>query len=120
MRFKINTGYLELVQKLSLPLYINPRYASFQLRILTDGPTSSHFILADFDRHVMVAINTIDINPPLLNSSCAWASDWAQLRELYDSPYTGAITTRTATLNGFGQDETHTVYTTLAANRKFI
>ncbi|KAI0767898.1 hypothetical protein BC629DRAFT_1292789 [Irpex lacteus] len=57
----------------------------------------------------MVAINTIDINPPLLNSSCAWASDWDQLRELYDSPYTGAITTRTAILNGFGQDETHTV-----------
>ncbi|KAI0087330.1 hypothetical protein BDY19DRAFT_893166 [Irpex rosettiformis] len=57
----------------------------------------------------MVKINTIDIDPPLLNSSCAWASDKAQLRELYDSPYTGAITTRTATLNGFGQDETHTV-----------
>jgi dihydroorotate dehydrogenase (fumarate) len=57
----------------------------------------------------MVQINTIDITPPLLNSSCAWSSDLTQLKALYDSPYTGAITTRTATLNGFKENETHTV-----------
>ncbi|CAA7260016.1 unnamed protein product [Cyclocybe aegerita] len=57
----------------------------------------------------MVLINTIDISPPLLNSSCAWSSDLKQLTELYESEYTGAITTRTATLKGFEEDEKHTV-----------
>jgi dihydroorotate dehydrogenase (fumarate) len=57
----------------------------------------------------MVLINTIEILPPLLNSSCAWSSDLAQLTELYESPYTGAITTRSATDQGFLEDDTHTV-----------
>lgn len=58
---------------------------------------------------VMVHIGSIDISPPLINSSCAWASDLAQLQELYDCPHTGAVTTRTATLNGFPQNSSHTV-----------
>ncbi|KAG6852519.1 hypothetical protein C0991_011266 [Blastosporella zonata] len=57
----------------------------------------------------MVEINTLKISPALINSSCAWASDLEQLTELYDSPYTGAVTTRTATLNGFQEGPTHTV-----------
>ncbi|KAF8349854.1 hypothetical protein F5887DRAFT_1059109 [Amanita rubescens] len=57
----------------------------------------------------MVRIHTIDISPPLINASCAWSSDLNQLQELYDSPYTGAVTTRTATLDGFQEDESHTV-----------
>ena len=57
----------------------------------------------------MVQIRTINIDPPLINTSCAWASEFSQLKELYDSPFTGAVTTRTATLNGFDQNETHTV-----------
>jgi dihydroorotate dehydrogenase (fumarate) len=57
----------------------------------------------------MVKINSIDISPPLINSSCAWSSDLNQLQELYDSPYTGAVTTRTATVDGFKEDESHTV-----------
>ena len=57
----------------------------------------------------MVALNSIDISPPLLNSSCAWSSDLCQLRELYTSTYTGAITTRTATVDGFQEDANHTV-----------
>lgn len=57
----------------------------------------------------MVLINTIEINPQLLNSSCAWSSDLAQLTALYESPYTGAITTRSATLEGFKEDVRHTV-----------
>jgi len=57
----------------------------------------------------MVLINSIDISPPLLNSSCAWSSDLQQLTDLYESSYTGAITTRTATLDGFEEDATHTV-----------
>ena len=57
----------------------------------------------------MVRINSIDISPPLINSSCAWSSDLKQLQELYDSPHTGAVTTRTATNDGFEEDESHTV-----------
>lgn len=49
----------------------------------------------------MVRVHTLDIDPPVANASCAWASDYEQLRELYATPYTGAITTRTATLKGF-------------------
>ncbi|KAF9454946.1 FMN-linked oxidoreductase [Macrolepiota fuliginosa MF-IS2] len=56
----------------------------------------------------MVHVNSIDITPPLLNSSCAWSSDLAQLKGLYDSPHTGAITTRTATLNGYRENDSHT------------
>ncbi|THH30189.1 hypothetical protein EUX98_g4027 [Antrodiella citrinella] len=57
----------------------------------------------------MVQVHTIHISPPLCNSSCAWASDYAQLQDLYACPYTGAITTRTATLNGFQESDRNTV-----------
>jgi len=57
----------------------------------------------------MAQIGSILISPPLINTSCAWASEFNQLRELYDCPYIGAITTRTATLNGFVEDGSQTV-----------
>lgn len=57
----------------------------------------------------MVNIGRIVISPPLINSSCAWASELHELKELYNSPYTGAVTTRTATLTGFAEDSSHTV-----------
>ncbi|KAF8845476.1 FMN-linked oxidoreductase [Paxillus ammoniavirescens] len=57
----------------------------------------------------MVEIHGITISPPLVNTSCAWASDEKQLTELFDCPYTGAVTTRTATLGGFKEDSSHTV-----------
>ncbi|KAF9785880.1 hypothetical protein BJ322DRAFT_1107765 [Thelephora terrestris] len=57
----------------------------------------------------MVDINKIRIEPPIINSSCAWASELAQLEELYNSPHTGAVTTRTATLDGFTEDSSHAV-----------
>ncbi|KIY45262.1 FMN-linked oxidoreductase [Fistulina hepatica ATCC 64428] len=44
----------------------------------------------------MAHINGFTIDPPLVNTSCAWASEESQLQELYDCPYTGAVTTRTA------------------------
>lgn len=44
------------------------------------------------------------ITPPLLNSANPWCTDLGQLQELYDSPYTGAITTRTSLLRGFPHD----------------
>ncbi|KAG5634908.1 hypothetical protein H0H81_000368 [Sphagnurus paluster] len=62
----------------------------------------------------MVKINTLNISPPLINSSCAWASDLAQLTALYESPFTGAVTTRTATLDGFQEGPSHTVAFTTA------
>lgn len=50
----------------------------------------------------------LNFNPPLLNSSNPWATDEKDLQALYDCPYTGAITTRTSTSNGFEHaDETH-------------
>ncbi|KAL0578056.1 dihydroorotate dehydrogenase [Marasmius crinis-equi] len=57
----------------------------------------------------MVNIGSIVIQPTIVNSSCAWASDLAQLESLYECPNTGAVTTRTATLNGFKEDESHVV-----------
>ncbi|KAF9243727.1 hypothetical protein BU15DRAFT_42500 [Melanogaster broomeanus] len=57
----------------------------------------------------MVKVHAITISPPLVNTSCAWASDDKQLTELFDCPYTGAVTTRTATLRGFKEDSSHTV-----------
>ncbi|KAI1786290.1 hypothetical protein LXA43DRAFT_1065194 [Ganoderma leucocontextum] len=57
----------------------------------------------------MVRIHTLNIEPPVVNASCAWASDYEQLRDLYDSPYTGATITRTATFNGFSEDASNTV-----------
>ncbi|KAF2176738.1 FMN-linked oxidoreductase [Zopfia rhizophila CBS 207.26] len=47
----------------------------------------------------------LSINPPLLNSANPWCTTLSQLQELYDSPHTGAVTTRTSLLNGFPHDE---------------
>ncbi|RDB29173.1 putative dihydroorotate dehydrogenase A (fumarate) [Hypsizygus marmoreus] len=57
----------------------------------------------------MVKINSIKVSPSLINTSCAWSSNLTQLKELYDSPYTGAVTTRSATLDGFPETESNTV-----------
>ncbi|KAJ6573973.1 hypothetical protein DFH09DRAFT_1151581 [Mycena vulgaris] len=57
----------------------------------------------------MVQVGTLSITPPLVNASCAWASDLSQLQALFDSPYTGAVITRTSTLGGFAEDDSHTV-----------
>jgi dihydroorotate dehydrogenase (fumarate) len=46
----------------------------------------------------------LNINPPLLNSASPWATTVDDLRELYNCPYTGAITIRTSLLNGFPHD----------------
>ena len=49
----------------------------------------------------MANIRQLHVSPALINSSCAWASSEAQLRDLYECQYTGAVTTRTSTLDGF-------------------
>ncbi|KAJ1331933.1 dihydroorotate dehydrogenase (fumarate) [Microdochium nivale] len=46
----------------------------------------------------------MDIYPPLLNSANPWATTLSDLRELWDCPHTGAVTTRTALLGGFPHD----------------
>src|SRR2546429_5180057 len=52
----------------------------------------------------------LDFDPPVLNSACPWATTASDLRDLYECPYTGAVTTRTSliTLKGFPHDpQTH-------------
>lgn len=47
----------------------------------------------------------LNIEPPLLNAACPWASDLTYLRPLYASSSTGAITTRTSLVNGYPHDD---------------
>jgi hypothetical protein len=55
-------------------------------------------------------IGALTISPPVVNSSSPWASDLNDLRQIYASNSTGAVTTRTATLEGFKEDpHTHQV-----------
>ncbi|KAL1306913.1 hypothetical protein AAFC00_005556 [Neodothiora populina] len=44
------------------------------------------------------------MSPPLINSANPWCSSQEDLQALYDSPSTGAVTTRTSLLQGFGHD----------------
>jgi dihydroorotate dehydrogenase (fumarate) len=46
----------------------------------------------------------LTIAPPLLNSANPWCTTLAQLRDLYTSPHTGAVTTRTSLLHSFPHD----------------
>lgn len=46
----------------------------------------------------------LNIKPTLLNSASVWATTEQELQELYDSPFTGAVTTRTSLLVGFPHD----------------
>lgn len=46
-----------------------------------------------------------DINPPLLNSSNRWATTKQELHDLYHDTHTGAVTVRTALLEGFVHDD---------------
>ncbi|RMZ85808.1 hypothetical protein DV737_g504, partial [Chaetothyriales sp. CBS 132003] len=40
-----------------------------------------------------------------VNAASLWATTLEQIKELYDSPFTGAVTTRTSLLEGFTQDD---------------
>ena len=48
-----------------------------------------------------------EINPPLINSACLWASTLSDIEALYTSQYTGAVSTRTAChpTNKFPEDK---------------
>ncbi|KAF2460911.1 hypothetical protein BDY21DRAFT_333794 [Lineolata rhizophorae] len=51
------------------------------------------------------------IDPPLLNSANPWATTYEDLRSLYETPYSGAVTTRTSLLEGFPHDPVIHQYT---------
>ncbi|KAI0838691.1 dihydroorotate dehydrogenase [Hypoxylon sp. FL0890] len=53
----------------------------------------------------------IHINPPLLNSANPWATTLEDLKALFECPSTGAVTTRTALLDGFPHDPGSHQYT---------
>lgn len=57
----------------------------------------------------MSNIGRLTIEPPLINTSCAWAGELHELEALYACSSTGAVTSRTATLDGFPENETNTV-----------
>lgn len=46
----------------------------------------------------------LTVNPPLLNSASPWVTTFDDLKALYDSPFTGAVTVRTSLLKGFKHD----------------
>jgi dihydroorotate dehydrogenase (fumarate) len=54
---------------------------------------------------------TLNISPPLINSSNPWATTIEDLRNLYACEYTGAVTVRTSTLPGFAHDDDVHQYT---------
>ncbi|KAK5031953.1 dihydroorotate dehydrogenase [Exophiala sideris] len=47
----------------------------------------------------------LKIDPPLLNSACPWSTTLEDIKALYDSPHTGAVTIRTSLLEGFSHDD---------------
>jgi dihydroorotate dehydrogenase (fumarate) len=47
----------------------------------------------------------IQFDPPILNSATPWATTLEDLRDLYSCPFTGAVTVRTSTLDGFAHDD---------------
>lgn len=67
----------------------------------------------------MARIHRLVLNPPILNSSSLWASSRAQLEKLYLSDWTGGVTTRTATIDGFVEDDAHKVLTTILFSSPF-
>jgi dihydroorotate dehydrogenase (fumarate) len=46
----------------------------------------------------------VSFTPPLFNSATPWASSEDDLTALYNSPHTGAVTTRTSLLHGFAEN----------------
>ena len=78
-----------------------------QLRLVVAGAIFEFKVcLAAFN-----AIMPFFIDPPLLNSANPWATTIDDLRALYDCEYTGAVTTRTCTLEGFAHDDAIHQYT---------
>lgn len=73
-----------------------PRYP-FRKQATAEAPRFLHQL------PTMPRLHTLELSTPIFNSSSPWCSEIDQLEELYASPFTGAVTTRTATLEGFDQ-----------------
>jgi dihydroorotate dehydrogenase (fumarate) len=58
-----------------------------------------------------MATTKLKIDPPLLNSACPWATTLEDIKALYDTPYTGAVTIRTSLLEGFSHNDSIHQYT---------
>jgi hypothetical protein len=80
-----------------------------RLLVVIVSTTSRFYLFPTILPSPMVLLRKLVVSPPLMNSSSPWASERDQLQELFDSPYTGAVTTRTATLTGFRETPEHTV-----------
>ncbi|EGS18300.1 dihydroorotate dehydrogenase-like protein [Thermochaetoides thermophila DSM 1495] len=52
----------------------------------------------------------LKIHPPLTNTACPWATTLDDLRQLYECPSTGAVTTRTSLIHGFDHDPSRHQY----------
>jgi dihydroorotate dehydrogenase (fumarate) len=57
------------------------------------------------------------ISPPLINSSNPWATTYGDLKELYDCPYTGAVTIRTSLWRAFTQHPSTHQYTFFSSSK---
>jgi dihydroorotate dehydrogenase (fumarate) len=53
----------------------------------------------------MASAPRFKIDPPLLNSASPWSTTLEDIKALYDTPYTGAVTIRTSLLEGFSHDD---------------
>lgn len=53
----------------------------------------------------MASTPRFKIDPPLLNSASPWSTTLEDIKALYDTPFTGAVTIRTSLLEGFSHDD---------------
>lgn len=58
----------------------------------------------EISQNKIIANLMLGFTPQLLNSASRWATTKEELQELYECPYTGAVTIRTSLLNGFEHD----------------
>lgn len=73
-------------------------FTSFPFNLILPFPSKPASVMSPTPLHTLL------LSTQVFNSSCPWSSEIEQLRELYASPSTGAVVTRTATLDGFAQD----------------
>ena len=61
--------------------------------------------ISESQSHIEASVyQRLDFHPPLLNSANPWATTKEDLEALYNCPYTGAMTIRTAIATGFDHD----------------
>jgi len=53
----------------------------------------------------LTSTSKLKIDPPLLNAASPWSTTLEDIKALYDTPFTGAVTIRTSLLEGFSHDD---------------